>query len=270
MKIRDSYQAGRFYPQKRKELTDLLESIFRKTSVINNDSIATGIVPHAGIIYSGYSASYFYKSLNYHNYDRIIIIGPSHYFHAEHMILSESEQWKTPLGNIDIDREFSDSLIDGIIMYDESLHMEEHSIEVQIPFIQYVCGSKMKIVPIIMGDQSLASVNSLAEKLIEKMDNRTLIIASSDMYHGYDYNDAIEKDNITIKHILNDDYASFNDFAVKTSSCCGTGCISTVLRINEHFNISNVLLNKSNSSQISGEYDGYSVGYAAFAGVKNV
>ena len=270
MKIRKAYQAGRFYPADSNAIKNLIKHLFEEVDVSQNLNIKTGIVPHAGIVYSGLTASHFYLSIKKNKYKRIVIIGPSHYTSFNGICLSNVNKWETPLGEIENDVEFAEELIDKNIQFNNDLHMEEHSIEVQLPFLQYIFGEKMKIVPIMIGEQNNENIKSITEKLINNDDNETLFIASSDLYHGYSYEKALATDRNTVKHILSDKRDVFTNYCLETSSACGGGAIAVILGINDKKHLKIDLLHQITSSDITQDFKGYTVGYASFMGVENV
>ncbi len=268
--IRKAYQAGRFYPKDSNAIKNLIKHLFEEIDVQPNIAIRTGIVPHAGIIYSGLTASHFYSSIKKNNYKRIVIIGPSHYSPFNGICLSNVNKWETPLGEIENDIEFAEKLIDKNIFFNNDLHIEEHSIEVQLPFLQYIFGRKMKIVPIMIGEQNNENVMNITEKLIKNDDDETLFIASSDLYHGYNYEQALMTDKNTVKHILSDKRDMFMNYFKGTSPACGGGAIAVILGINEEKHLKTNLLHQITSSDITQDFDSYTVGYASFMGVPNV
>jgi len=274
MKIRKAIHAGSFYPASSDKLQSLLKGCFDNAShhTIEGE-IRAGIVPHAGIVYSGFTAAYFYNAVKNHNYERIVIIGPSHHHLFTGFAVSDADEWETPLGNLQVDKEFSDSILSDMIFSDDKVHLKEHCIEVQTPFIKYSCNSDMKIVPIIMGRQDIKSAESFAESIKKSGFKNTLFIASTDLYHGYDYEESREIDDKTVSEILRMDPAGFMKYFISLESegispACGGGPIAAVMRILKSFNSSSIkLLHSSNSSDITGDYEGYTVGYASFAGI---
>lgn len=268
MMRRKAYQAGRFYPGNAGLLEETIETLMDSATAENiSGTIHTGIVPHAGIVYSGLTACHFYKLLK-KEYDRIIIIAPSHYFFTDHIVLPQSDIWETPLGDINIDTDAVRMLCDDMIIVNEDMHMEEHAAEVQLPFIRYIFKDSVPVVPVIMGSGSIDAVEHLGNALGRIMDSKTLFIASSDLYHGNNYNEALNTDADTISHILNDDYLLFHDFVSQSHSACGGSCISVVKKISEMNDIHLKQLHHITSSDITGDFTGYTVGYGAFAGIQ--
>ncbi|MDY6787177.1 MAG: AmmeMemoRadiSam system protein B [candidate division WOR-3 bacterium] len=274
MNIRSSVFAGRFYPADSSELKRNIGAMIEKAKRNRDSALKTGIVPHAGIIYSGWTAAHLYSMIDPEAYERIVFIGPSHHHLFSGFAVTDYDKWNTPLGPLDIDRDFQEGLISGSIIKDNRVHDNEHSLEVQMPFVRYIAGDKLKVVPILMGRQDRKHINIMLEKIAEMNTENTLFIASSDLYHGYDYDEGNDIDNNTIGEIEQNSMKKFMDYFVdmeseNTACCCGGGPIGIILGINRMNNLTVRLLNHSTSSDIAGDYSGYNVGYAAFGGFGN-
>lgn len=270
MKIRKAYQAGRFYPAGA-ELQEMLDK-FSKAAGGGSRNVICGIVPHAGIIYSGFTASFLYNSLA-ESYNRIIVIGPSHHVYFTGFALCSDDAWNTPLGQLNVDREFC-SKLEPVAEIMDDVHTPEHSVEVQMPFIYRRFGNTVPIVPVIMGAFSREHADAFAEKLLELDDGKTLYIASSDLYHGFNYEEAKDTDAKTLAEIASGKAERFTSYARDMEkegnpSACGSGPVYVIMRICEAMNIRMKLLNHTTSSDVTGDFTGYTVGYASFAGVKN-
>jgi len=276
LKVRPLKFSGYFYPSRKVEIEELFDRFEKNIDTTIPDSkIITGIVPHAGIIYSGFTAFHFYKLLKNIKVERIVLIGPSHHHLFDGFILSDCDYWETPFGNIEIDKEFLKNLNTKKFIYNDNFHNDEHSLEVQTIFLSYILKNNFSIVPIIMSTQSLNNASHLVD-LFSKIDlTNTLFIASSDLYHGNDYEEAIKTDKNTLKMIEKNNYRKFYDYVVEEESkgssiACGYGPITTILLLNDLLKINDfILLHHITSADITNDYSGYTVGYSAFAGVKN-
>jgi hypothetical protein len=148
-----------------------------------------GIVsPHAGYVYSGRTAARGYKLLEGRHYDRVIIIAPSHFTAFPGASVFEGKAFATPLGLIPVDSDFVDRLRGetGLFGYYPEAERREHSLEVQLPFLQHVLGDFV-LVPVLMCDRSYENCLRIAQKLAAALVGdcaRTLVVASSDLYHG--------------------------------------------------------------------------------------
>lgn len=203
--IRKAAVAGSFYPENAEELTTTIDGYLKNVDLPELEpNIRAIIVPHAGYVYSGQVAAYAYKALIGKSISRVIILGNSHQEFFEGASIYPKGYFETPLGKIEIDSDFAQKLMeaDKKIYFKESTHLEEHSLEVQLPFLQKVLSvSGWKIVPIILGNQE-GSVDVLINALKNLLDDKTLIVVSSDLSHYPKYEDANYSDGKIIDAIL--------------------------------------------------------------------
>lgn len=219
--------AGQFYPGTERELRRLIAQLAPPGSPQKIKACGV-VVPHAGYIYSGSVAADVYASIECAQ--TFVVLGPNHYMAGSAVAVS-NEPWITPLGVVEIDKELVDHL-DGIIDRDEEAHRNEHSIEVQLPFLQYFF-SDFKIVPIAIGMQDYDTVKEVAEELIAalgKYNKNVVIVASSDFTHYEDVSVAKEKDSTLIGDIERLDVPAFYDDIYRlNATACGYGPISAML-----------------------------------------
>ncbi|MDD3803255.1 MAG: AmmeMemoRadiSam system protein B [bacterium] len=272
---RKCVHAGRFYPDDKDTLKGMFDSFKERIEKRDlKNALPFGVVPHAGYLYSGFTAMHFYLEAARINIERIVIIGPSHRHLFAGFALSDTIAWESPLGDVPVDIKFSKLLVSENVTFSNKIHSEEHSIEVQIPFIKYAFKNEIKIVPVIMGRQEAPSAQSFASLLTEEMMKNTLIIASSDLHHGYDYEEAKISDQNTIKEILKNDFKGFMKYFQNAETdgvcaACGGGPLGIVL-----FGVKSrkgrlLLLHHTTSADVTQDYDGYTVGYSSFIGVKD-
>lgn len=201
--IREAVAAGRYYPADRYELKKQIESMVDKKA---HPKKALGVVsPHAGYPFSGEIACKVFSKVNIT--DTVIILGPNHTGLGKPFALYAQGYWQTPLGNVPIDKEFSSALLkaSGLIEKDAAAHLAEHSIEVQLPIIQYF-KPDIKIVPITVGTEDIKRSLDVARDIsdtIKKSGKEVLIVASSDMTHYEPQQDAEKKDKAALEAILN-------------------------------------------------------------------
>jgi len=201
--VRKPAAAGSFYPDNEKELSSLVDKYLSKVELPQLEpNIRAIIVPHAGYVYSGQVAAYAYKALIGKDISRVIILGNSHQEFFDGTSVYPKGYFETPLGKVEIDNDFAQKLMDADkkIYFKESAHLEEHSLEVQLPFLQKVLNN-FKIVPIVLGNQE-GSVDILINALKNLMDDNTLIVVSSDLSHYPEYEDAEYSDGKVIDAIL--------------------------------------------------------------------
>ncbi|MEO0254155.1 MAG: AmmeMemoRadiSam system protein B [candidate division WOR-3 bacterium] len=265
MNIRKPAVSGAFYPSEKKELENLIGMLFENVEDIDL-KIKSAITPHAGYIYSGETASYVYKNLkNY--YERIVILGVSHHYSFNYASLDENERWQTPLGEVEIDLDFEKRLKNyDVFKFNSIYHSNEHSLEVQVPFLQYKFKDKFKLVPILIGTFKRETLDIIAEVLKKEIDDKTLVIASSDFYHGYSYRDC-KNVNIHSKEILErgDPQEFFNGIMEEKIMACGASAIYVLLKIFRNGKFGRKVLYMTTSQDVIKEKSwGYVVGYISF------
>lgn len=277
--IRKPCVAGMFYESDKNQLKRDIEEIFSLTKQDipkkseNSFLISAGIVPHAGYIYSGKTASYTFKNIAEDGiYDTIIIIGPNHTGLGDKISLSDSDKWETPLGYVEIDKEFNNLLeqTDPNITFSQIAHTNEHSIEVELPFLQYIAqqqNKKFKIVPIIITKQTLDLCIQLAysiEKVTKLLNKKCMIIASTDLTHYETSQSAKNKDQKVLDSIKQMDIEqlikNINQYHI---TMCGYGPVITAMFYSKLVNSNNAeILNYSNSGDAFGDYESV-VGYGS-------
>ena len=266
--IRPPAVAGLFYPS---DSYKLRTDINNMLSTVESKPFAKHIVgivsPHAGYVYSGKTAAYGFNLLKNKNYDKVIIISPSHREYFAGASIFNGDAYETPLGVVEIDKELAQKIIEGskTIFFGMEGHRQEHAIEVQIPFLQTVL-TDFKIVPIVMGDQGEVFVDDLANQIAKAVDDKTLIVASSDLSHFYSKQKAFELDSIVAKHISDFDYEKLqNDLNSRKCEACGGGPIVVLMKVAGLLNKKkSMLLHRSDSGDVSGD-NSEVVGYLSAA-----
>jgi AmmeMemoRadiSam system protein B len=210
MQTRNPAVSGMFYAGDAKELAEQIEWCYRhelgpgvlpRVNERGPRDVVAIIVPHAGYYYSGPVAAHAYKALaDDGSFGTGAILGPNHTGYGYPVSLWNRGNWSTPLGEVEIDRELAQSLLGGVIQADETAHIREHSIEVQLPWLQYLY-KKMKIVPIAMMAQDLKTARAVG-KAISRADGDVVIIASSDLTHYESRPIAMQKDASVIEAIV--------------------------------------------------------------------
>lgn len=228
------------------------------------------ICPHAGYVYSGPVAANAYSRLASDGAPSLfVILGPNHYGVGSGVAVMESGVWRTPLGDVAIDTETAREIVrkSGIIDIDESAHGYEHSIEVQLPFLQYIYGSSFKFVPICFLMQDLDTCREVGETLAETLkDKKAVIIASTDMTHYESQRRAVEKDKRAIDAIAKLDeellYSVLDSYNI---SACGYGPVTALITAAKKAGVKEAeLLSYKTSGDVTGDTSAV-VGYAAFA-----
>jgi MEMO1 family protein len=224
------------------------------------------VVPHAGYVYSGQVAGSVYSRLIIPN--RTIILCPNHTGMGAPMAIMSKGAWRTPLGDIQIDAEMSSALmaLDPAIEEDALAHEREHSLEVQLPFLQYLKGAGVMFVPITVGTSDWSDLENLGRAIahaVQQVDSSTLIIASSDMNH-YE-SDAITriKDAKAIDPLLKRDARNLYETVQRNRiSMCGFAPVTAMLIAANLLGATEAeLVNYATSAEVSGDFDRV-VGYA--------
>lgn len=258
-KIRRSAVAGYFYPSNKEILIKQIKNFLENATLKFNYTPYALICPHAGYVYSGPIAGFSYKTLlpNKKNYKNIIILGPSHFEYVNGIAYISAEYFETPLGNAKVDLETLEKIkkLDFLVQ-NEDAHKKEHSIEVQIPFIQYIFQNDIPILPLAFGKISPEKIKILLETI---WNPETLIIISSDLSHYYDYDTAKKLDKQTSDAILN-----LDSDAIQYEQACGRIGIQGLLMFAKEKNWKAYLLDLRNSGDTSGSKTQV-VGYGAWS-----
>lgn len=253
--------AGTFYPGDNEELRKMMEEFFPLLPAPKTDYIEpTGLIcPHAGYVFSGKTAAYgYYEIFKKGKIKSVIIIGPNHTGVGPNISVYPEGKWIMPFGDLEVDEKAYELLSNLKIKGDYSAHQYEHSIEVQLPFLQFLYGNTFKIIPIILGDQTLHTSKKLAEALKEIVDEGTLIIASSDLNHYEDHEITMKKGEKVINGLRGKNpellYKNIKEYGI---TACGYGCMNTLL----YMDFSKVrILHHTTSAEAFGDYD-RTVGY---------
>jgi len=257
--IREPVVAGMFYPRDRGALVNQLESLFARIdepAERSEEHLIGAVVPHAGYSYSGPVAAYAYQVLQKVRPQQIIIIGPSHREYFQGCSVYTGDIVRTPLGDVTVDSALGRKIaeFDGI-HYGPQGHLEEHAIEVQIPFLQHIYSHEFSVVMITMGEQSTQTVNKLAKAIHENWSEKVLLLASSDLSHYYQYDKAKAMDS-RFEELLNsyDIKGLWNALDRHEIEACGFGPIITLLNVGQKFTSPHAKVFKSlNSGDITGE-----------------
>jgi MEMO1 family protein len=255
--------SGAFYPEKKDELLKMLAGFFASSTDKNISNIKAIIVPHAGYVYSGYIAANGFKQIeNYKNIERVIVIGPSHHEYLNNLGLSHADVWQTPLGQIELDKDFINKLdaFDGFD-YNDTAHEQEHSVEVEIPFLQTIIKNNWKLVPIVAGVVSDENIKSSAKNLNSIIDDKTLLVISSDLSHYYTRDVAKKLDQKCIDSITS---LNFD----KKCEACGEIGIKLLIEIAKLNNWKSEIIKYGDSGDASGD-NSQVVGYLSAIFMKN-
>ncbi len=258
MKTREAAVAGYFYEANPGRLQHHLDEMLGAASPDAGALPAALIVPHAGYIYSGLTAAYAYRCLRADpgRVERVLLIGPAHRVHVDGVAIPSVDSFTTPLGEVKLDRAALGRIaaMPAVQVSDEA-HREEHSLEVQIPFLQSVL-NEFTLVPVVVGGAGADEVAAVIDALAG--DPGTLVVISSDLSHFLSYSEAQRVDAATCERIL------AGSTRLNGDEACGARAINGLMAsaIVRALEIS--LLHACNSGDTAGKPDRV-VGYAAFA-----
>ena len=234
--VRQPIVAGTFYPADSASLSEMVVSHLEQTGItdkINGEIIAL-IVPHAGLIYSGRIAAHSYGLLKNTPINNVILCGPSHRFGFKGVsVYGPGVNWKTPLGTVACNDDLCRRLVDynPSIMVIKEAHINEHSLEVQLPYLQTVLPD-FKIVPIVLGSQDAQSIDILANALSSlKCGLNTIMIASTDLQHYRPASEGWKMDSLVIVCLENLDTGRLEHLlATSAVKMCGGGATLAVMK----------------------------------------
>jgi MEMO1 family protein len=268
-KIRESVIAGSWYPGHPETLKKQVKNYLDEAqSPSLGGSLVGFIVPHAGYMYSGGVAAYAYKILLEQPFDRVLIVAPSHRAHFQGASVYRLGGYRTPLGTIPLDSELIDDLFAQSSLFDYSprAEAEEHSLEIQLPFLQVVL-PEFRLTPILVGDQSFAICRKLAEPIVQACrGKRVLLIASTDLSHFHPYQEAKRLDQVVLDRVASFDPTGLSkDIEKGTCEACGGGPVITVMLAARELGANKAaVLRYANSGDVTGDTRGV-VGYMAAA-----
>ncbi|MCS7127172.1 MAG: AmmeMemoRadiSam system protein B [Thaumarchaeota archaeon] len=272
--------ASFFYAGTRESLLEEIRSCFlsphgpgrlAERPPTSGDPAPVLISPHAGYVYSGPVAAHGYLELSKRRRPRtVLVVGPNHYGIGSDVSIYPGGRWSTPLGDIEIDGELVSRLAaaSDIFTLDEVSHEREHSIEVQVPFIQFVYGEGVKLVPVCMLDQTKEAAVEVGRALAEAIERpeEVAVIASSDFTHYEPHEEAVRRDSAVISRILNLDVDGFyRTMREVDATLCGYGPIAAVMYYAKLKSFAKTrLLKYATSGDTSGDRSSV-VGYASIA-----
>jgi AmmeMemoRadiSam system protein B len=277
--IRFPATAGTFYARSSNKLREQVDYCFKHelgpgqtptVSQNNYNNIISLICPHAGFIYSGPIAAHAYDKLAKDGKpNTVVIIGPNHTGYGSGVSIATSGVWRTPLGDVEIDSELAYQICENseYVDMDDLGHRFEHSIEVQLPFLQHLYDGDFKLVPIAMMMQDIEFSRDLGSTIAKAILNKKkiIMIASTDLTHYQNSTHAWRNDKKIIDAIIGlDENAVYDNVREYSISMCGYGPVSTILIASKLLEASNAeLLKYATSGDVTGDHS-HVVGYASF------
>jgi AmmeMemoRadiSam system protein B len=256
--VRNPAVAGMFYPDDPRELHQMVSSLLAAARG-GDEAPKALIAPHAGYIYSGAVAASVYARLApvRDTIERVVLLGPSHRVGFRGLAVPSTDVFRTPLGDIPIDTSARDDLLSlpQVVELDQA-HAMEHSLEVQLPFLQEAL-TGFQLLPIVAGDAPAAQVAEVLERVWGGPE--TLIVISSDLSHYHEYETARRLDTATSEAIL-----ALEPERIGYEDACGRVPVSGLLEVARHKGLAVEMVDLRNSGDTAGPRDQV-VGYGAYA-----
>ena len=267
--VREPAVSGMFYPDDPGVLRKDVEKYLKNAAVSPVPGQITGIIaPHAGYVYSGQVAAYGFKTILNRAFDTVIVLAPSHRIYFEGVAVMEKGSYRTPLGLAGIDEETVADLVrsSAVVKPFAEAHKDEHSLEVQIPFLQSVL-KDFTIVPLIMGTQTVDLCTALSdciESVIRKGNRQFLVVGSTDLSHYHPYPEAVKLDSVIVDHLEHFDIQGMiKDLDMSKGEACGAGPMLTTMMVSDKLGAKHSQVMKyANSGDVSGDKSAV-VGYVS-------
>jgi len=266
MNTRKSAVMGQFYPADPKEITDMfahynkiLDENIEDKRLLEQKPRAI-IVPHAGYVYSAFTANVAYRLLENTHAKKVVVIGPSHRVYLKGTSISDFDQYETPFGPLQIDHTLVNELKEKFsLSFIPDAH-HEHSTEVQMPFIKSY-DREASVVELVYGDEDPQNIEKIIEYLLK--DPSVVVVISTDLSHYYDINKAKELDNICLNAVKNLDVRELH----QGCEACGKIGVEAMLTVAKKEDLKSILLDYRTSADASGDKSSV-VGYMSAAFIK--
>lgn len=265
--IRKPAVAGTFYPADARILSQQIKEFLSRAKKENINGEVMGLIsPHAGYMYSGQVAAYAFKLLEGKKFDVVVVVAPSHRTYFRGASVYDRGSYETPLGLVPVDQELCKNLRaqSSIIQSSAQGHTQEHSLEVQLPFLQETIG-KFKLIPIALGDQSYQTCAEVAQALRNVLQSqKALLVASTDLSHFHAYDRAVKLDSVILEDIRSFDPKKLaQDLETGKGEACGGGPVITVMLAAKEMGANKAqVLKYMNSGDVTGDHTSV-VGYMA-------
>ena len=265
--VRRPAVAGTFYPADPKILSrQVREFLARAPKEAVPGEIIALVSPHAGYVYSGQVAAYAFTLVAGMKFEAVVMVAPSHRAYFQGASIYNGDGYETPLGLVPVEKELCRKLKEESesIRFDAQAHSQEHSLEVQLPFLQETLG-KIKLVPILLGDQSYRTCESVARAIARTLrGKKVLLVASTDLSHFHAYDRAVTLDHIILEDLRSLDAKKLaQDLDSGKGEACGGGAVITLMLAAKEMGADRAqVLKYLNSGDVTGDRSGV-VGYAA-------
>jgi AmmeMemoRadiSam system protein B len=257
IRIREAAVAGSFYPAEPVALRATVQGLLGDVPETEGPAPRALVVPHAGYVYSGPVAAAAYARLRPYSalYRRVLLLGPAHYVAFDGLAVSAADVFHTPLGNVPLDASAIAALDHPAVCSFEAAHAPEHSLEVQLPFLQCVLDA-FTLVPLVVGQAAPGAVAEVVAQLWEGPE--TLVVVSTDLSHYLGYESARARDLFTCQAV-----ESLDESRIGHAEACGAAPLRGLLVAARRRGLHPVTLDLSNSGDTAGGRDRV-VGYGAW------
>ena len=257
--------AGKFYPDDPAKLRRQIAELMDRVPQVQMKGRVKGIItPHAGYLYSGFTAAHAFAALRGEKFETVVVVSPSHFEFFPGVSVYPGEAYATPLGMVEINKTLRNRIVGeaAFIISSETGHGTEHALEVQLPFLQEVL-PPFTLLPIVIGNQSREicfKVGEVLGKLLK--DENALLVASTDLSHYYASDIATKFDMVMLDDVADFDYEKLmTDLEERNTEACGGGPAVAVMSALKHLGVKNIeVLHHSNSGDVTGDYSSV-VGY---------
>lgn len=268
--IRPSPIAGTWYSSNPQVLAEQIDGFVDNAVLPAISGTVVGLIaPHAGYRYSGPTAGYAYRAVEGRRYDLVVVASPYHQFQSADLLISAHNAYRTPLGDVQIDCDKLVLIADAIkkkgITVEQITYDEEHSLEIQLPFLQRVLEKSFKLLPFMVRTNDLAQVKQMAQSIAEGIEGKNvLLVASTDLSHFYPSQLASNFDQEMLQRI-----GQFSAERVLQAEregsafACGAGAVAVILECARLLSASDVkILHYATSADSTGDHSSV-VGYGA-------
>jgi MEMO1 family protein len=256
--VRQAAVAGSFYPLEANDLKAAVDALLAQANGIDQPGLVGVIAPHAGYIYSGAVAGNAFAPVASSGsaFERVLLIGPAHYVAVSGVAAPSSASFVTPLGMVEVDQDAVASLVEsGLVSFHDRAHVPEHALEAELPFLQAVLG-RFTLIPLLVGDAAPEWVAAIIDAVL---DERTLLVVSTDLSHYLDDASARKRDRATAETI-----ERLQSDRLGPSDACGFAALNGALCVASRRQWRIKRLDLRNSGDTSGDRASV-VGYGAWA-----
>jgi len=271
--VRPSVIAGTWYPGNSGQLKKTIEGYFKKVEGAPIQGEIVGLVsPHAGYMYSGQVAAYGYKQVVGKSFDIVVVVSPLHQMAVGRYVVSSASHYETPLGRVPVSKELVQKVAGEVDITFVSQD-NEHSLEIQLPFLQYALGD-FTLLPLMIGHGNVYDCDDLVKAIVKILKGKkSLLVASTDLHHIANYDEVVRKDRAVVEALSSFDLEKIRETLNRRDcSVCGRVPVSIVVEATQRIGAKKLLvLHQTNSGDVTGEkgFGQYTVGYLSAAIVKS-